>query len=257
MSKRHVVITGGGTGIGSAIARELGAAGMYITVMGRRAQPLQNIADAINSDLKDEIAQAVSCDVTSEGAVVVAFEQAVSRFGPVDILVNNAGMAPTAPFHKISLRAWREVSAVNLDSVFLCSQQVLKGMQDNSWGRIINIASSAAQKGYAYVSAYCAAKHAVLGLTRALAMENATKGVTINAVCPGYTDTEIIRESVANIVAKTGRSEEQALATFTKTNPQGRLVQPAEVAATVLWLCQDSSSALTGQAISVSGGEVM
>ena len=257
MNKRHVVVTGGGTGIGSAIASELGAAGMYVTVMGRRLEPLQNIARAINSGLGEESAQAISCDVTSESAVAEAFKHAVERFGPVDILVNNAGMAPTAPFHKISLQGWREVNAVNLDSVFLCSQQVLKGMQDKRWGRIINIASSAAQKGYAYVSAYCAAKHAVLGLTRALALENATKGVTINAVCPGYTDTEIIRESVANIVAKTGRSEEQALATFTKTNPQGRLVQPAEVAATVLWLCQDTSAAITGQAISVSGGEVM
>ncbi len=257
MSTRHAVVTGGGTGIGSAIAVELAAAGINVSVMGRRVAPLQEVASAINSGSEGIQCQAIACDVTDEEAVARAFAQATEHFGTVDILVNSAGMAPTAPFHKLSLQDWRAVTTVNLDSVFLCTQQVLKNMQTQAWGRVINIASSAAQKGYAYVSAYCAAKHGVLGLTRALALENATKGVTFNAVCPGYTDTDIIRESVTNIMQKTGRSEEEALLTFTATNPQRRLVQPAEVAASVLWLCDNSSASITGQAISVSGGEVM
>jgi len=257
MSPRHAVVTGGGTGIGSAVAIELAAAGIKVSVMGRRIEPLQKIAATINAGSEHIQCQAIVCDVTDEEAVVRAFTQASEHFAGVDILVNSAGMAPTAPFHKISLQDWRAVTAVNLDSVFLCTQQVLQGMQTQAWGRVINIASSAAQKGYAYVSAYCAAKHGVLGLTRALALENATKGVTINAICPGYTDTDIISESVANIMQKTGRSKEEALLTFTSTNPQGRLVLPAEVAASVLWLCANSSAAITGQAISVSGGEVM
>lgn len=230
---------------------------MNVSVMGRRIAPLQKVAESINTGPERTQCQAIACDVTDEEAVNKAFAQATEHFGAVDILVNNAGMAPTAPFRKISLQDWRAVTAVNLDSVFLCTQQVLKNMQTQAWGRVINIASSAAQKGYAYVSAYCTAKHGVLGLTRALALENATKGVTINAICPGYTDTDIIRESVANIMQKTGRSEEEALLTFTATNPQGRLVKPEEVAASVLWLCADNSGAITGQAISVSGGEVM
>jgi NAD(P)-dependent dehydrogenase (short-subunit alcohol dehydrogenase family) len=147
--------------------------------------------------------------------------------------------------------------AINLDAVFHCSAAVLAGMRDSGWGRIVNIASTAALKGYAYVSAYCAAKHGVLGLSRALALETARQGITVNAVCPGYTDTQIIRDGIQTIVARTGRSEEEALAEFTRVNPQRRLVQPEEVAATVLWLCGPGSDAITGQAISVSGGEVM
>jgi NAD(P)-dependent dehydrogenase (short-subunit alcohol dehydrogenase family) len=141
--------------------------------------------------------------------------------------------------------------------VLFCSQEVLSDMRDAGWGRIVNIASTAALRGYSYVSAYCAAKHGVLGLTRALALETARAGITVNAVCPGYTDTDIIREGIRNLVAKTGRSEEEALAEFTRGNPQGRLVQVDEVAGCVLWLCSDSSAAVTGESISISGGEVM
>ena len=164
---------------------------------------------------------------------------------------------PPAPFHKLSVEDWRAVMSLNLDAVFHCSQQVLGDMRERRWGRIVNVASTAAQRGYAYVSAYCAAKHGVLGLTRALALETATHGITVNAVCPGYTDTDIIRAGIDNIVARTGRTEAEALRQFTDTNPQGRLIQPAEVAATVLWLCAEDSRSITGQAISVSGGEVM
>lgn len=251
MNEKHAVITGGGTGIGSAIAIALAEAGAKVTVMGRRPAPLEAVCDGRAS------MQAVTCDVTDDNSVAEAFSKAAESFGPVDILVNNAGAAPTSPFHKLTAEDWRAVMALNLDGVFNCIQAALPDMRQRSNGRIINIASTAAQKGYAYVSAYCAAKHGVLGLTRALALETAAHGITVNAVCPGYTDTDIIRDGIRNIVEKTGRSEEQALAQFTSTNPQGRLIQPEEVAQTVLWLCSEHSNSITGQAISVSGGEVM
>lgn len=251
MIEKHAVVTGGGTGIGSAIAKALADAGVKVTVMGRRPEPLERVCAG-----RDNM-QAVCCDVTDEDSVTSAFEQAARTFGVIQILVNNAGAAPTAPFHKMTFEDWRYVMSLNLDGVFRCIQAALPGMLEQGWGRVINIASTAAHKGYAYVSAYSAAKHGVLGLTRALALETATKGITVNAVCPGYTDTGIIRDSVKNIVAKTGRSEAEALTQFTSTNPQGRLIQPDEVAHAVLWLCNDLSKSITGQALSVSGGEVM
>jgi NAD(P)-dependent dehydrogenase (short-subunit alcohol dehydrogenase family) len=248
---KHAVVTGGGTGIGAAIATALAAAGACITVMGRRLEPLETAAATLNN------ASCVRCDVTDPDNVVAAFEQARSGFGPVDILVNNAGAAATAPFHKLDVQLWRRMLAVNLDGVFNCTRAVFAEMRAREWGRIVNVASTAALKGYAYVSAYCAAKHGVLGLTRALALEAAKSSVTVNAVCPGYTDTDIVRDAVKNIVEKTGRTVEEARAEFTRSNPQGRLIQPAEVADAIAWLCRPEAESITGQAIIIAGGEVM
>ena len=251
MIDRHVLVTGGGTGIGAAIARALDAEGARLTLIGRSYSPLAALAGSLQQ------AQPISCDVSDETSVTAAFRQASASFGAVDILINNAGAAPSNPFQKLTATDWRQVMAVNLDGVFNCSRAAIDAMLAQGWGRIINIASSAALRGYAYVSAYSAAKHGVLGLTRSLALETATRGITVNAVCPGYTDTDIIRQSVQRIMAKTGRTEADILETFTRSNPQGRLIQPEEVAASVLWLCSEQARSVTGQAISINGGEVM
>lgn len=251
LAGRHAVVTGAAQGIGAAIARALAAQGASLTLMGRRLPMLEALAGTIAG------AQAVAVDVADADAVQHAFAQARATHGPIDILINNAGQAASAPFGKTSLELWQRMLDVNLTGTFLCTQQALPDMLDNRRGRIVNIASTAGQRGYAYVAAYVAAKHGVVGMTRSLALEVAKQGITVNAVCPGYTDTEILQESIANVVAKTGRSPEHARAEFEKANPQGRILQPEEVAQAVLWLCSDAACALTGQCISVSGGEVM
>ncbi len=249
---RHAWVTGGGSGIGAAIAETLVAAGMRVTITGRRLEVLQALASRFPGKM-----QAVEADVTDEAAVADAVARAKAAFGPVDVLVNNAGQALSAPFLKTDATLWQQMLSVNLTGTFLCSQAVLPDMLTARWGRIINVASTAGLVGYAYVSAYVAAKHGVVGLTRALALEVAKKGITVNAVCPGYTETDILRESIANVVAKTGRTEAQARAEFASGNPQGRIVQPREVADTVRWLSGDGAASVTGQSIAVCGGETM
>lgn len=258
---RHAVVTGGGSGIGAAIARRLLADGHRVTLMGRNPQRLHTLHTALPAGQQARCAWQ-ACDVGDEASVAAAFAAAnhsgtAGGFGPIDWLINNAGQAATAPLAKTSLATWQQMLQVNLTGTFLCSRAVLPGMVAQGHGRIVNLASTASLKGYAYVAAYCAAKHGVLGLTRALALELVKKGITVNAVCPGYTDTEIVAEAVHTIVAKTGRSPEAARAELAAANPQGRLVQPEEVAATVAWLLRDDSAAITGQAIAVAGGEVM
>lgn len=252
LTGRHALVTGAARGIGAEIARTLAAQGAKLTLLGRDAQALQRVAETLAGSGHGVVA----ADVADPEAVQSAFAQARAERGAVTVLVNNAGAAESAPFLKTSVELWQRMLSVNLTGSFLCAQAALPDMLDAGWGRIVNIASTAGQKGYAYVSAYTAAKHGVIGLTRALALEVARKGITVNAVCPGYTDTDILRNSVANVVGKTGRSEADALAEFSSVNPQKRIVQPAEVADAVRWLCGDGAASVTGQSISVSGGEV-
>jgi len=248
---KHAVVTGGSRGIGAAIADSLSAAGAKVTIMGRNMPLLEEKAHEMQNAL------AIQCDVTDEASVAKAFALAAEGHGPVDILVNNAGAAISLPFRKIDKAHFQSMLEVNLIGPFLCTQAVLQEMIDKGAGRIINVASTAALKGYSYVAAYSAAKHGVMGLTRSLALEVAGKGVTVNAVCPGFTETDIARDAIKNIMAKTGRTKEQAIAELVVHNPQKRLIQPAEVAASVLWLCGDNAASITGQAIAVAGGEVM
>jgi NAD(P)-dependent dehydrogenase (short-subunit alcohol dehydrogenase family) len=252
LAGRHAVVTGAARGIGAAIARRLAADGARLTLLGRQERPLQELAAELPASAE---VQAIVCDVADPVAVALAFGKIPG--GAAHILVNNAGQAATAPLGRTSDELWRRMLAVNLTGTFLCARAALPRMLAARWGRIVNISSTAGQRGYAYVSAYAAAKHGVIGLTRSLALEVASRGITVNAVCPGYTETDLLRESVNNVVAKTGRGAEEARAEFARHNPQGRIIQPEEVASTVGWLCSSGASAINGQSISVSGGEAM
>lgn len=254
LAGRHALITGAGRGIGAAIARRLAADGARLSLVGRRRQPLLALAATLPASAQ---AQVLVCDVSDATAVVAAWRDARERLGAIQILVNNAGQAASAPLAKTDDALWQQMLAVNLSGSFFGMREVLPDMLGAGWGRIVNIASTAGQRGYAYVGAYVAAKHGVIGLTRSLALEVAAKGITVNAVCPGYTETELLGASVANVVAKTGRSAAEARAEFARHNPQGRIVRPDEVADAVAWLCTPGAAAINGQSISVSGGEVM
>jgi NAD(P)-dependent dehydrogenase (short-subunit alcohol dehydrogenase family) len=248
---RHALVTGGARGIGLAIARELLRCGAHVTLVGRNAAALAASAAQLGDRTHYQVA-----DIAAEDAVRAAFERARAQFGEIALLINNAGQAHSAPLHKTDAALWHQLLAVNLTGTYHCIHEALPAMLAAKYGRIVNVASTAGQIGYPYVAAYCAAKHGVVGLTRALALETATRGITVNAVCPGFTDTDIVRESIANIRAKTGRSEAEALAALIEHNPQQRLIKPEEVANAVLWLCLPGSDSITGQCISVSGGEV-
>ena len=242
MQGRKALVTGGAKGIGRAIADRLATEGATVCVLGRDQAALAECGhDYLVADVTDDAELA----------------DALKRLGPLDILVNNAGAAFSATFGRHTRTDWNTMLAVNLTSCFVATQLVLPAMVERGWGRIVSVASTASLKGYAYTAAYCAAKHGLLGLTRALAVETARTGVTVNAVCPGFTDTALVGRAVETIVAKTGQTAEAAIAALARSNPQGRLVQPAEVAGAVAYLCREEAASLTGQAVVVAGGEVM
>ncbi len=257
---RHALVTGAGSGIGAAVALALARAGHRLTLCGRSHDKLQAQAEALRAAVPDAAFLVAPMDVADAASVQAAVQQAQARFGPVHTLVNNAGQAHSAPFARTDATLWQQMLDVNLSGTFHVTQAVLPGMLDaaaqGESGRIVNIASTAGLQGYAYVSAYVAAKHGVVGLTKALALELARKNITVNALCPGYTETEIVQDAVRNIVAKTGQSEAQARQALAASNPQQRLVQPEEVAQSVLWLCAPGSGAINGQAIGIDGGEL-
>jgi NAD(P)-dependent dehydrogenase (short-subunit alcohol dehydrogenase family) len=252
---RHALVTGGGRGIGAAIAKALATQGAKVTLLGRNTATLEALAAEMTGAGSQVFC--VLADVANRESLDAAFLAARGNFGRIDILINNAGQAISGPITKRDDALWDNMLATNLSGTYFGIQNALPEMLQGGFGRIVNIASTAGLTGYAYVAAYCAAKHGVVGLTRAVAREVATRNVTVNAVCPGYTDTELVREAAAKISAVTGRKLEDALQAMTKSNPQGRLIQPDEVANAVAWLCLPGSEAVTGQSVVVAGGELM
>jgi len=253
LAGRHAVVTGASRGIGAAIASALAGEGARVSLLARDEARLSELAEKLGGV---QVASSVTADVTDAESVRAAFAAAAERFGPPHILVNNAGQAASARLTDTDDALWNRIMAVNVTGVFLCTRQALPHMLQQGFGRIVNIASTAGLRGAAYISAYAASKHAVIGLTKSLALELASKSITVNAVCPGYTDTDIVTRAVANIATKTGRSRNEALETLLATNPQHRLITPEEVAHTVLWLCAPGTESVTGQSIVLAGGEV-
>jgi 3-hydroxybutyrate dehydrogenase len=252
---RGAVVTGAGRGIGEAVAMALAGAGVRVVLAARSVDQLASVADAISASGGE--AHVVACDVTDERSVASLAAAARSRLGEVHILVNNAGIALSAKLENTSLADWNRVLAVNATGTFLCMRAFLPAMIEQEWGRIVNVASVAGLAGSRYIGAYAASKHAVIGLTRAVAQDVAGSGVTVNAVCPAFVDTPMTEQTVANVAARTGSSREEALAMVLSSAQQPRLVTPAEVAAAVLSLCDVSAAAINGEARILDGGDMI
>lgn len=252
---KHALVTGGGTGIGAAIALKLQQAGAKVTISGRREQVLNDfVRDNFNPDLHP--IYPIVADITLEDEVNSLFNQARAKHGSVDILIANAGAANSAPFLKTSLAMWNELMAVNLTGSFLCAQAALKDMAANKQGRVIFIASIAGHKGYSYVAPYCAAKHGVIGLMKALSVEFISKNITVNAICPGYVDTPMLAQSIHKIINQTGLPQNEASHALSSQNPHGKFIQPDEIAAMALFLCQKEAASINGQSLIIAGGDV-
>ena len=253
LAGRHAVVTGASRGIGAAIAASLAAEGVLVTLFGRDQDTLNGVSRSLGGP---DRAFPVVADVAEQASVQGAFDAARRHFGPVHLLINNAGQAASAKFIDTDEALWHRLMAVNVTGTYLCTRQAVPDMLAEKFGRIVNVASIAGLRGGAFISAYAASKHAVIGLTRSLAVEYATRNITVNSVCPGFVDTDIVKDAIANIRNKTGRSDSEALAVLVAGNPQRRLIQPQEVADTVMWLCKPGSESVTGQSIVLAGGEV-
>jgi NAD(P)-dependent dehydrogenase (short-subunit alcohol dehydrogenase family) len=254
LSNRHAIVTGASRGIGAEIAAALVAEGVCVSLLGRDEGRLDNVSRDLGGTQK---AFPVTVDVADSISVRAAFAAARRHFGPVAVLINNAGQAASAKFVDTDETLWHAILGANLTGTYLCTREAVPDMLQLGFGRIINIASVAGLRGAAYISAYAASKHAVIGLTRSLALEFARTSITVNAICPGYTDTDIVKTAVAKIKTTTGRSEEDAIAALVAANPQGRFIQPREIAHTALWLCKPGTESVSGQSIVIAGGEVM
>jgi len=253
LAGKHAIVTGASRGIGAAIAAALAADGVCVSLLGRDAGNLRRVSDGLNGGNR---AFPIVADMTDAASLQNAFAAARGRFGAVHLLVNNAGQAASAKFTDTDEALWNRLIAVNLTGTFLATRHAVPDMLAEGFGRIVNIASTAGLRGAPYISAYASSKHAVIGLTRSLALEYATRNITVNALCPGFVDTDIVKEAIANIKRKTGRSDSEALAALVASNPQRRLVEPREVADAVMWLCRPGSESVTGQNIVLAGGEV-
>lgn len=252
---RHAIVTGGSRGIGAAVASELVSRGAKVTIMGRNREALERKAESLRGNAGVTVA-VEQCDIADGESVTAAFSSAVANLGPAYILVNNAGTAKSRTFTQLTRDVWDETINVNLTGTYLCTLEVLPSMIEAKAGRIVNVASTAGLRGYRTMAAYCASKHGVLGLTKVLALETAKQGITVNAVCPSYTDTYLTSLAVDNLVAKLNKTPDEAMGMLTGAIPRGKLITPEEVASAVGWLCSPAASGVTGVALPIAGGEV-